>query len=311
MHDLATTQDKLLKTPSGDVHSPFYRKLVSAGYKGHLGGAFGGGALYGSIGLGIGILIGGTLAFTTAGASALLLIPLITAGGIWHGVKTFSEIGTTAAIIAESAEIREKRQHLLDRFHETTNQEERKEIQKLLDEQVESKPPERMFHWKTLLLGALVGAVIATAIAFVLPAAMAFLHVDLVNGLTHLPEGLGKFLFEGTGVATKLTWSGIATFAAIGTTVGSFIGLDREYVRRWLDHSENLLNDPSHSQQSTVTKAQEVQRLSDAAQRDNGTIAVETIAEPKQPTTPDSKVHQVALAQQRAAAVAQGHSLKA
>lgn len=306
MHDLATTQDKLLRTPSGDVHSPFYRKLVSAGYKGHLGGAFGGGALYGSIGLGIGTLVGGALIFF-AGPSALLLIPLMTAGGIWHGVKTFSEIGTTAAIIAESAEIREKRQHLLDRFHETTNQEERKEIQKLLDEQVESKTPERMFHWQTLLLGALVGAVIATAIAFVLPTAMAFLHVDLAAGLTKLPEGLISFLFvEGA----KLSWPGIATFAAIGTAVGSFVGLDREYVRRWLDHSENLLNDPSHSQQSTVAKVQEVQRLSDAAQRDSGTIAVETIAEPKQPATPDTKVHQVALAQQRAIAVAQGPGIR-
>jgi len=182
LHDLQTTQDKLLKTPTGDVHGSFYRKLVSAGYKGHIGGMFGGGALYGTIGLVVGVVVGIPLAIAMS-PLALWLIPALGVTGMAHGVHVFSDIGTTAGIIAESASIRETRNHLLDRYYETQSEEERQEIQKMLDEQLESKPPEHMFHWKPLLIGAAIGAVV------MLVCAVGFPHIApmLLGVLDHLP----------------------------------------------------------------------------------------------------------------------------
>lgn len=260
MHDLQTTQDKLLRTPSGDVHSPFYRKLVSAGYKGHIGGAIGGGALYGVIGLVVGTLVGGAFAVLTNGAS-LLLIPALGGYGILHGVKVFADIGTTAAIVAESAEIREKRQHLLERFYETDSPDERVEIQKLLDEQVEPKPPERLFHWRTLVIGALVGGAIALSLGFGVN--LLELNQILTHFLGHETIAILEkaTLIEGGQIGALA----IGVFTAIGASVGAFIGLDREYVRRFLDYSENVMNDPSHQHEQHRAKVKEVARLSDAS----------------------------------------------
>lgn len=297
MHDLQTTKDKLLKTPSGDVHAPLFRKLVSAGYKGHLGGVFGGGALYGLIASVIGLVIAVPLAFAPIAASgamvggaAFLLVPIMGGLGVWHGVKTFAHIGTTAAILAEGGEIREKRGHLLDRYYDpSTSAEERKEIQKLLDEQLEPTMPDKMFHWKTALFGAAIIGGVA------LLASLGIMYLGEGLELSHLlgkgaaqaltDMGLAKAVTSGAATAFTLAAPAVAIITAIGAAIGAFVGLDREYVRRWLDHSEGLLNDPKKQKEHLITKVQEVQRLTEAAEKSSGTIAVETIAEPTKTTT--------------------------
>lgn len=75
MSSTETTELKLQSTPTGGIdaaHSPYYRRLLSAGYKGYLQGTIGGASLYGTMGLVIGglvaapLVIGGTLGIGAA-----------------------------------------------------------------------------------------------------------------------------------------------------------------------------------------------------------------------------------------------------
>ncbi len=66
MSNIETTEMKLKTTPTGGVsgeHSPYYRRLLSAGYKGFLQGTIAGSGLYGLFGAAIGALIAIPAAF--------------------------------------------------------------------------------------------------------------------------------------------------------------------------------------------------------------------------------------------------------
>ena len=278
MHELNKTQTKLLATPTAGVaseHSAYYRRLLSAGYKGHNQGLIGGATLYGTLGLVIGTLVGIPLAIATGGAGALLIIPVITAAGAAHGAHTFSQIGTQAAISAEAAETNETRRLLLDQLADSTNPEEKKTIQQQLDKQLEAKPLTKLFHWKTLLIGAAIGGAVALGAALLLP------HL----GAAAMPEGLLS-IAESMGFTTTMAASaghvatiaisniGISVMTAIGALSGAILGIDREYVRRWLDGAEIAVNDPVHVQNEMTTRAHEVKLIRTAADREIN--AVET-----------------------------------
>ena len=117
MASLETTELKLKSTSTGGVsaeHSPYYRRLLSAGYKGFLQGSIGGGALYGTFGLVIGgLLYVAALPFLAVGAAttALAIIPAAAAIGIFQGSTTFGQIGSIAAINAESSDLSEQGIH--------------------------------------------------------------------------------------------------------------------------------------------------------------------------------------------------------
>jgi len=119
-------------------------------------------------------------------------------------------------------------------------------------------------------------------------------------------------LFQGTlkvGEAIPgLTSAGIATFTAVGAAFGSFIGLDREYVRRFLDVSENTLNDPVRQHEQMIAKVKQVERLGEVAAKsataEISTSSIHPISKPPQDTlitahVPDTKVHHIAHERQR------------
>ncbi len=160
MVDLTTTQLKLRTTPTAGVaseQSPYYRRLLSAGYKGFLQGTVGGSTLYGAIGAAIGACAALPLAPFTGGLS-LWLIPGVAALGVYKGASTFGNIGSLAAITAESAEMSEKRRYLLDRYYDLPDtpefDDEAAQIRDLLAKQHESKPPQNMFHARAVFVGA-------------------------------------------------------------------------------------------------------------------------------------------------------------
>ncbi|MEJ0010100.1 MAG: hypothetical protein WDN72_06060 [Alphaproteobacteria bacterium] len=60
MADISGAELTLRTTPTAGVsgeHSPYYRRLLSSGYKGYLQGSLGGATFYGVIGLAIGAAI--------------------------------------------------------------------------------------------------------------------------------------------------------------------------------------------------------------------------------------------------------------
>jgi hypothetical protein len=274
VHELNKTQAKLLSTPTAGVaseHSAYYRRLLSAGYKGHNQGLIGGATLYGTLGLVIGTLVGIPLAIATSAFGALLIIPVITAAGAAHGAHTFSQIGTQAAISAEAAETNETRRLLLDQLADSTNPEEKKAIQHQLDKQLAAKPLTKFFHWKTLLIGAAIGGAVALAAALLVPYLGA---AALPEGLLHIAEGMEYIspIVADAGHAAvttaaspvshaakmSITATGASVLTAIGALSGAILGIDREYVRRWLDGAEIAVNDPKHVQHEMTTRAQEV-----------------------------------------------------
>ena len=285
MADLEQTQHKLLTTPTAGVageHSAWYRRLLSAGYKGHIQGAIGGAALYGTTGL-----VVGTLATIITAGHALWLIPAIGTAGALFGAETFANIGTTAAIIAEDSELSEKRRTLLDRYYdESTGEKERAEIQKQLQDTTATKKPEQILHWKTLLIGAAIGAAFAagiTALSMLTPFSIPYL-------LSEAAVGLG---FVATHGAAHLTLAAalpaIATMGTLGAAAGAVIGIDREYVRRWIDGAESLVVEPHRAAKEAAERKQEVNKITQAAKHDERnakTISVNQVAPVPAPTLP-------------------------
>lgn len=282
MADLETTQAKLRSTPTGGVsgeHSAYYRRLLSAGYKGYIQGSIGGGALYGSIGLGIGVIFGVPLAIATSGA-ALFLIPALGMGLGLYGAHTFADIGKTAAIIADSADTNEKRRYLLDRYYETPNDLEAAEIKRQLENANAPSRPDTYFHWRPALIGAAIGiALMAGAVVLMMHGGGPHLMVEAFNIIASslhvaIAEGGLVSTAAAAGAATEtlgllsapvLGLVGIA--GGIGALAGSLIGIDREFIRAWLDRAEFTVHDVAHSSKDMATREQEVQRLAEAAKR--------------------------------------------
>lgn len=252
---LTSTQVKLRTTPTAGVaseHSPYYRRLLSAGYKGFLQGTIGGATLYGALGLGVGALVAVPAFFMlgaagVAAAPAFLLIPFMGGLGIMKGASTFGNIGSVAAISAESAEMSEKRRYLLDRYNDLPDtpefDDEANRLQELLNRQHDSKAPESAFHWKTVALGAALGAAVAFGLMF-----LPFSHFIIAPVIAQI------------GVAATSA-VGVAIGTMLGAAAGATIGLDRFYVRKWFDFSEGVLHDQSKIEKDLATRQQEVDFL--------------------------------------------------
>ena len=292
MHELNKTQEKLLSTPTAGVaseHSAYYRRLLSAGYKGHNQGLIGGASLYGTLGLVIGTLVAVPLMLAASVSGAWLLIPLLGALGATHGAETFSHIGTQAAISAEAAEINETRRILLDHLGETKNPEEKKAIQEQLDNQMQAKPLKKFFHWKTLLIGAAIGGALALGMALLATSSIgaAFLPeaVNTVATSMHFLIPIGT----GTEATMAFTGTGMAVITAIGALAGAIIGIDREYVRRWLDGAEIAVNDQHNVTHELAVREREVTSLSIASTKESSIAAVDREPETAHDRAPTAK----------------------
>lgn len=254
MADLTTTQLKLRTTPTAGVaseQSPYYRRLLSAGYKGFLQGTVGGSTLYGAIGAGIGAAVALPLiAFTPVGLAALALIPAMGGLGLYKGAATFGNIGSFAAITAESAEMSEKRRYLLDRYYDLPDtpefDDEAAQIRNLLAKQHESRAPHQMFHWRTVAVGAAIGAAVSMLFLAAAPALAAIGGHFALLEVAHTAVGAALTTVVGT---------------ALGALSGGMIGLDRYYVRGWLDKSSDMLNDTRHIEEQMREREMEIEQL--------------------------------------------------
>lgn len=265
---LETTELKLRTTPTGGVdasHSPYYRRLLSAGYKGFLQGTIGGASLYGTFGLVIGGLIAAPLlAVPGIGVAALAIIPAAAGLGIVKGASTFGNIGSVAAINAESADLTEQRRYLLDRYYDLPEgpegDKEAEAIKRELLRQHDTGRAPHLFHWKTVAVCAAIGAALvlgAIGIAAIAPGALGEL------GIIHGAELLGHIAAHGT-LATGIG-------AAAGALTGATIGIDRYYIRKWFDHTEGVVHDSSHTESALRERGMQVERIKAAAKDDERT----------------------------------------
>jgi hypothetical protein len=242
MSNLETTELKLKTTPTGGVdasHSPYYRRLLSAGYKGFLQGTIGGASLYGVIGL----VIGG-----------LAALPFIGALGI-AGVLSL-------AAAAGGVDLSEQRRYLLDRYYDLPEGPEgdrEAEVIKreLMREHESHKKPPHAFHWKTVAICAGIGALLAAA--FMTGGASLIGHAGILSYIEPLAHTLGF-------ASTTPVMLGIGTL--LGALTGSVIGIDRYYVRKWFDHTEGVVHSSNHKESALVERAQQVGRLQEAAKTD-------------------------------------------
>lgn len=275
MGDLETTQSKLRSTPTAGVageHSAYYRRLLSAGYKGYVQGSIGGATLYGAMGLAIGAAVALPAMALVSVPIALAIVPVLGGIGMLHGAKTFADIGKTAAIIAESAETNEQRRYLLDRYHETPSEEEAQAIKAQLENQMKPKPPEKLFHWKPALVGAAIG--LALTAGFLLFAASPLgtsvlgIKLSVILGDLGLPALSAAISNSGIGALASGAGAGLlAIGTAVGSLAGGIIGLDREYVRRWLDGAEFVVHDPANAKKQIAAREQEINQLGETVRR--------------------------------------------
>lgn len=257
---------RLVATPTAGLpaeHSPYYRRLVSAGYKGFLQGNIAGASLYGMLGLVVGA-IGGLAASIVAGPTAFIAIPLLGGYGLMKGASTFGLIGSNAAQLAEYAERNEFRNGLLDRLYETRSKEEANEIRKLLQADSVDQPPTKLIHFRTALIGALIGAAAVAALVYFGGGLLA--ATELGHGILGLLEPIigeaGIITVKGSltiaaGAMAKVTAIG----AAFGAAAGATIGIDRGWIRRWFDVSEGAVHERDYYEQMTQERAQQVTRL--------------------------------------------------
>jgi hypothetical protein len=262
MPSLDTTELKLKSTPTGGVeaaHSPYYRRLLSAGYKGFLQGTIGGGALYGSLGLIIGGLAAIPLATipvvaaTLGATSPFWLAPIAAAVGIWKGATTFGQIGSVAAITAESSDLAEQRRYLLDYYYElpdTPDGNRQAEVikQELLNRAGDVEVPD-FYHWKSGLIGAAIGTALAVGVVLI-PGVLPVLGLSL-HGLQLTVAAAGA--------------------ASLGALAGATIGIDRYYIRKWFDSAQNVVHSSSHKENALMERHLQLQRIRAAAQEDEKT----------------------------------------
>lgn len=302
MADLTTTQLKLRTTPTAGVaseQSPYYRRLLSAGYKGFLQGTVGGSTLYGVIGAAIGGLVAlPLLAVPGVGVAALALIPAMGGLGLYKGAATFGNIGSFAAITAESAEMSEKRRYLLDRYYELPDtpefDKEAEQIRNLLAKQHESRAPHEMFHWRTVAVGAAIGTAVSLLFLASAPALAAIGGHFVLLEAAHTAVGAALTTVVGT---------------ALGALSGGVIGLDRYYVRNWLDKSANLMNDTRHIEEQIREREQEIEQLGAAGVPDIKQASVTEIKQYLPPAQHDAEAMKINISepQQPLMAVDESH----
>jgi hypothetical protein len=278
MASLETTELKLKTTPTGGVdaaQSPYYRRLLSAGYKGFLQGTIGGAGLYGAFGLVIGTLLS-FAAYPVIAGAAFYLIPAAAGFGLVKGATTFGSIGSVAAINAESADLSEQRRYLLDRYYDLpegpAGDKEAAVIRDELSKRAgDTVAPTSIFHWKTMAIGAVLGTVAVLGAMYfggflVGGAGGAAALTGLVQSIT------GVKIVLATEAAVALTTTGIAAMgAATGALVGAAIGVDRYYIRKWFDHTQDVVHSSSHRETALMERQQQVERLQAAAKEDEKT----------------------------------------
>lgn len=265
--DNPTAIDPLFKVRNSPLQgveayrSDLWRKLQSEGYKGYLQGSIGGATLFGCIGL-----VAGTLAALVAlpftSVAVFGLVPFAALTGAHYGKEAFGNVGAIAAVSAAQAEISERRRSLLDRYFETPSLEEAKEIETQLKEQTTDRSPDKMFHWRSGLLGALVMASLATiaiiAIVHTGGVAAAGLAATEAAKMGLLGEVLSIFK---AAEATTLT-SGFLV-VGISALAGSVAGLDRGYIRKWFD-AQDYLHDEEEIKSRKLQHVKGVERLQEA-----------------------------------------------
>lgn len=309
MNDVVKTKRKLQATAatSGGAgeHSPYYRRLLSAGYKGFLQGTIGGATFYGFLGAAIGTAVAVPAAFFI-GPAVLWLIPAISALGVMKGATTFGNIGSIAAITAESADLGEKRRLLIDLYSELPASreydDEAARIKNILYKQQEQPRPPEMFHWQAVFIGAALGAAICAGFILLAPAIAT--HASIFAGIFETLQ-----LFEVVnGVATTHLAAGVIPIAAgIGTALGALagatIGLDRWYVRRWLDVAQNVVHDSRKTQKEAAERDVEIELMGRPSPLDYDTRGAELgrIRDYTAPIPPESIKEQPGTRVQKAA----------
>lgn len=266
---------RLVATPTAGLpaeHSPYYRRLVSAGYKGFLQGNIAGASLYGVLGAGVGLAAAFAIGIATGGAPAFLAIPLFAGYGLLKGSSTFGQIGSNAAQLAEYAEMNERRNALLDRLYETPSKDEAQEIRKLLQADSIDKPPAKLFHFRTTLIGALIGAAVVAGLVYFGGTALA------ATGLGHMVTGLIEPLVaEGTIIGGEIVAASllkvVAAAAAVGAVGGAMFGIDRGWIRRWFDVSEGAVHERDYYEKMTQERQQEATRLHRIGQNEMQEVA--------------------------------------
>lgn len=258
--DNPTAIDPLFKVRNSPLQgveayrSDLWRKLQSEGYKGYLQGSIGGATLFGSIGLVAGTaaaLVAWPFVAGTVGTAIFGLVPFAALTGAHYGKEAFGQVGAIAAVSAAQAEISEKRRSLLDRYFETPSNEEAKEIELQLTEQTKERLPDKLFHWKSGLLGALVMASITTIAVVALATGLG--EAATASGL------LGEIL-SFTGPVSVTTGSVAIGLAALA---GSVAGLDRGYIRKWFD-TQDYLHDEDDIKSRKLQHTKGVERLKEA-----------------------------------------------
>lgn len=252
----------------GGEHSPYARRSLSAGYKGLIQGAIGGATLYGTFGAAIGTIVSVGLFFALGmNPAAFWAIPIIAGLGAYKGADTFGNISAYASVAAETSEINERRTALNERLHETTSQKEADEIIRLLHEDTKAKIPEHAFHWKTAIIGAVLGAVIIGGIVGLLGV---FPHI----GIHILADTAIAGMLEGTALAGSLAASA-ALGAAVGGLAGATIGIDREYIRGHFDKVDKILSDPENTKSAAIERQREAAKLSELARGDSQDMQIQ------------------------------------
>lgn len=275
MSSAETTELKLQSTPTGGLdasHSPYFRRLLSAGYKGYLQGTIGGASLYGAFGLVIGGIIAAPLLIssTLTLGPALALAAAFGGAGLVKGAATFGSIGSTAAINAEAADLSEQRRYLLDRYYdlpegpEGDRQAEAIRQELIRERETHDKAPP-LFHWQTALIGAAIGAALVLGVMyFAAPAISGTLISETLASLFHVTVTEGT----ATSLATlgSIGATALATFG--GALAGATIGIDRFYVRKWFDHTEGVVHGSSHKETALIARSEQIARLREAARAD-------------------------------------------
>lgn len=268
---------KLYATATSGVpaeHSHYYRKLISAGYKGYIQGNVAGATLYGVLGGLVGAAVGVALWPVAAiGTAGFVAVPIMAGLGVMKGADTFGKIGSNAAQLAQFAETNERRRALLDLLDETPSYAEAEEIKRLLQEDTIEKPPEKLFHWKTALVGAIIGGALIAGLAalgiYGLDPHTILETVSSIGGEAVTAAEIGGHSAAAHGASTALAAGptlGIA--GAIGAGLGSMIGLDRGWIRQWFNLSETTIHDSQHYQEYSKERAHEVAKLNAISQQE-------------------------------------------
>lgn len=289
MSTTKSTELKLKSMPTGGVDaatSPYYRRLLSAGYKGELQGAIGGGSLYGTMGLIIGGIVAVPLFFLGVPVAAPFILMGLTAGtGALVGATSFGAIGSTAAINAESADLTEQRRYLLDRYNELPEGPEgdRQAIelkQQLVSLQGDPVGHPSFFHWKTVAICAIIGA--ALTMAMFSPLAAPLLAESAIFG------GIHTAILSAVGSTVAASAVGMAMGGALGALTGAVVGIDRFYIRKWFDVTEGVVHASSHNESALAERGELVERLRQATKDDN--VVKETLQHAVQAMHPTNAV---------------------